>query len=335
MRVTIRELAAKCGLSISTVSKALNDYTDVNEETRRMVSDTAQRMGYRPNSIARALKTRRTFNLGVLFADESSSGLTHNYFSAVLEGFKLEAERQGYDITFINHNIGYSHMTYLQHCQYRNVDGVCIACINFAQQEVAELLGGDIPIVTIDHPIEGRSCVQSDNLGGMQALATHVIALGHTRVAYVAGRASAVTTARVNSFLTTLQRHGIEVPPEYMHQVPYHNPGPTADAVRELLALPTPPTCILMPDDYAALGGMEAIASAGLRIPQDISIAGYDGVKLMQQYSPRITTVWQDTLRIGGLAAEQLILAVEQPQTEPTIITVPSTLLAGETVAAM
>lgn len=106
MAVTIKELSARCGLSVSTVSKALNDYPDVSEETRQQVRAMAHEMGYRPNAIARSLKIGRTFNLGVLYSDDTESGFTHSYFSPVLQSFKQEAERRGYDITFITHNMG-------------------------------------------------------------------------------------------------------------------------------------------------------------------------------------------------------------------------------------
>ena len=124
-------ISDQCGLSVSTVSKALNGYDDISEETKKLVRQTAEALGYRPNAQARALKLGRSFNLGVLFADDNQSGLKHSYFSAVLDSFKVEAESRGYDITFINHNIGRSRMTYLEHCRYRGVDGACLACVDF------------------------------------------------------------------------------------------------------------------------------------------------------------------------------------------------------------
>ena len=149
----IKDIANKCGLSVSTVSKALNSYSDISSATRQRVLETAQEFGYFPSSIARALKTNRTHNIGVLFVDDARSGLKHDYFAAVLDSFKVEAEKHDYDITFINHNININNrpMTFLEHCRYRNFDGVCIACINFQQQEVTELVDSTLPVVTIDH----------------------------------------------------------------------------------------------------------------------------------------------------------------------------------------
>ena len=131
MAVTIKDLASRCGLSVSTVSKAFNNYEDISKETRELVRRVAKEMGYYPNAIARTLKTNRSYNLGVLFDDGMNSGLTHAFFMNVLNSFKVEAEKRGYDITFINHHVANSRMTYLEHCRYRNIDGVFLACANF------------------------------------------------------------------------------------------------------------------------------------------------------------------------------------------------------------
>lgn len=333
MSVTIREVSAKCGLSVSTVSKALNNYSDVSAETRRLVVRTAQEVGYHPNSLARALKTNKTYNLGVLFVDDNASGLTHNYFAAVLDSFKSEAERRGYDITFINHNIGRSSMTYLEHCRYRNVDGVCLACVDFFAPEIIDLIAADIPAVTIDHVFNNRTCILSDNLNGIRELVRFVYNMGHRRIAYIHGLRSAVTESRVTGFYRTIRELNLTVPPEYVAECAYHNPASANAAVAKILKLPTLPTCMLISDDYAALGAIEAIRAAGLKIPEDISIAGYDGIPLMQMTKPKLTTIVQNTMRIGVEAANSLIERIEQPHTAGSgIIVVEGKLLAGETV---
>ena len=104
--VSMKEISKRCNVSVATVSKALNGYTDIGEETRKFILKTAAEMGYFPNSSARALKTKRSYNLGVLFVDEALSGLTHDYFNHVLESFKREAEERGYDIT----SVSYTHL---------------------------------------------------------------------------------------------------------------------------------------------------------------------------------------------------------------------------------
>lgn len=333
MATMIKEVSAACGLSVSTVSKALNNYPDVSEETRALVRDTAAKLGYRPSAIARGLKIGRTFNLGVIYNDESGSGLTHSYFSPVLESFKNEAALRGYDITFITCHTGQDTMTYLEHCLYRNVDGVCIVCSDFSDPMVTELIERSLPVVTIDHVFHNHSCITSENRQGMTELTEHILSMGHTRVAYICGEKSDVSDVRTTSFLRTMQQHGLDVPEEYLISSLYHNPAAARAATEQLLALPERPTCVIMADDYAALGGMEAIREAGLRIPEDISIAGYDGVKLLQMCRPRLTTVCQDTASIGAAAARKLVHLIEQPRTTfEEIISIPSRLLPGETV---
>ncbi|NCB06198.1 MAG: LacI family transcriptional regulator, partial [Clostridia bacterium] len=293
MAVTIRDLSKKCGLSVSAVSKALNGYPDISEASRELVLRAAKEEGYFPNSHARALKTKRTYNLGVLFADDNESGLTHSYFSWVLEALKREAEHNGYDITFISHNIGSTRMTYLEHCQYREVDGVCVACVDFTDPQVVDLVNSTLPVVTIDHLFNNRICIQSDNRNGIRMLVEHVASLGHRQVAYIHGRKSAVTDVRVGSFYRTMQEQGLPVPDDYVSECDYSNPASAYQATKRLLALEERPSCILVSDDYAALGALEAASSAGLSVPRDLSLAGYDGIALMQMVRPRLTTIKQ------------------------------------------
>lgn len=332
----IKEIAEKCGLSVSTVSKALNSYSDISSKTRARVFKTAEECGYYPSSIARALKTNRTYNLGVLFSDEARNGLRQEYFAAVLDAFKNEAEARSYDITFVNHNIsaGGHPMSYLEHCRYRNFDGVCIACIDFQQPEVAALVRSSLPVVTIDHVFNNRTSINSANVAGMKELVEYIHGMGHRKIAYVHGQKSAVSEQRVASFCRTLKELGVRLPPEYLVEAEYRNPEAAKKSVTALLALPNRPTCIILPDDYAALGGIEAIESAGLRIPEDVSIAGYDGIPLSQMVRPRLTTLRQDTARMGREAAHRLIEQIENPLT--TIleaVTVSGELIPGESVA--
>ena len=136
--VSIKDIAQACGVSTATVSKALNNREDVNPQTRERVQETARQLGYLPNAMARALKTNKTYNIGVLMVDKADSGLTHHYFASILDSFKVAMERSGYDLTFISNQIGSQACSYLEHCRYRNVDGVLAACVDFNTQEVQD-----------------------------------------------------------------------------------------------------------------------------------------------------------------------------------------------------
>ena len=197
--VSMKDIAKACGVSVATVSKALNNQKDIGEETKTHIKNVAREMGYFPNSSARALKTNRTYNLGVLFADEAQSGLTHDFFSAILDSFKRTVEARGYDITFINSNGGGA-MSYLDHCRYRGFDGVLVACVDFRDPNVTELVESNIPLVTIDHVFNNKTSIVSDNISGMRDLLTYVYECGHRRISYIHGLDSAVTSSRLSSF---------------------------------------------------------------------------------------------------------------------------------------
>ena len=313
--VSIKDIANQCGVSVATVSKALNGHLDISEETRERVRRTASDMGYMANASARALKTNRSYNIGVLFVDERSSGLAHEYFSAVLDSLRVEAEANGYDITFINRTVARRPTTYLQHCLYRGVDGVVIASVDFHDPLVIELVESDIPVVTIDHVFNNRIAVLSDNARGMEELVRYVGGKGHRKLAFIHGERTAVTESRLVGFHRACEALGIEERGDYLIQGAFHDTRACYEATKKLLALPDRPSCIFFPDDFSYIGGLNAIAEAGLRIPEDISAVGYDGIHLAEVISPRLTTWRQSTTGLGREAAARLIELIEHPRT--------------------
>ena len=310
--ISLKDIADKCNVSVATVSKALNDHSDIGEDTKRIIRETAKRLGYHPNSSARALKTKVTANIGVLFVDEGRSGLTHDYFAKVLDSFKRVSEVSGYDITFINATS--QKMTYLEHSRYRGVDGVVIACVDFDDRAVLDLVNSELPVVTIDHVFDNRISVVSDNIGGMRSLVEYVHSLGHDRIAYIYGDDTAVTRNRVASFYNALGSFGIETDDSYTIASAYRNPKLAAKYTKQLLALKKRPTCIMYPDDYSAIGGLNAIEEAGLTVPDDISVVGYDGSYVSQIIHPKLTTYEQNTEEIGRIAAKSLIRLIRDPK---------------------
>lgn len=334
--VSMRDIAARCNVSIATVSKAMNNYSDVGEETKNLILQTAAEMGYFPNSSARTLKTKRSYNLGVLLVDEAMSGLTHDYFNHVLEGFRRKSQEKGYDITFtIGSNSGRS-MNYYEHCRYRGVDGVVAACADFYSNEMQELVRSEIPLVTIDHVFDGHIAIMSNNALGMERLVEYVFSQGHRKIAYIHGEDSTVTKTRVTSFFRTAHSLGLQIPDEYIRTAPYRNADRAAQETGFLLDLKNPPTCILYPDDYSAFGGFNEIRERGLRVPDDISMAGYDGIMAARILEPKLTTMCQDTEAIGRMAAEKLIELIESPRTAVIDrFTVDGVLFKGTSVREM
>lgn len=331
--VSMKDIALRCGVSMSTVSKALNGRVDVGAAKKEQILKVAKELGYTANSAARALKTNRTYSIGIVFTDLSNSGFMHEFFASTLNHFRMEAERRGYDITFISENMGPANTGYLQHALARGLDGVAIICADFFDPKIQELVRSNLPIISLDHAFNNRAAILSDNMRGMESLVRYVYGKGHRRIAYIHGNPTAVTENRLIGFYRACEALGLAIPNEYITECEYHEPVSCYKATKRLLALPERPTCILFSDDYSYIGGINAIYEAGLRVPEDISIVGYDGIHMAKMVSPKLTTWQQNTAELGRLAAERLIDRIEHPHTTPPKhITVQGRLLEGETV---
>lgn len=227
-------------------------------------------------------------------------------------------------------------MTTYEHCKYRNVDGVLIACTDFSNPDVYEMVNGDLPVVTIDHIFDCTMAVMSDNHSGMMSLVDYAVENGHRKLAYIQGTKSAVIEKRLAGFYKACKNHGIEINPDYMIPGSFHSPDFTYKKTIELLKMNDPPTCIFMPDDYSAIGGYNAIHDLGLRIGADVSVVGYDGINYSQLLFPKLTTYRQNTAQLGEIAAQKLVELIENPQTTfNEVINVSGELVKGETVCSI
>ena len=332
--VTIKDISKKCGVSPATVSKALNGYGDVSASTLERVRKAADELHYMPNVAARLLKTNRSYNIGVVFEDETLSGLTHDYFSKILNSAKLELEKHGYDITFIGQRVGGS--SFLEHVRYRKCDGVLIANVNFAADSVQELVRSEIPTITIDYVFDNVSSVLSDNVEGEYLLTKYLLDYGHKKIAFIHGEMTSVTSKRLSGFYRAFSEYGLEVPEGYVMEGRYHEASVSAELTKKLMELKEPPTAILYPDDFAYIGGMNQLEKMGIRIPDDVSVVGYDGINLSQVIRPRLTTYRQNTDAIGIESARKLIEIIDQGKgAVAEQIMVSGQLLEGKSVKSL
>lgn len=335
--VSLKTIAERCGVSTATVSKALNDHKDISEATRKRVRQVADELGYFPNAAARALKTNRSYNIGVLFEEEAGRGLTHEYFSGVLNGLKKQAEKLGYDITFINTCFENRKMSYYDHCRYRNFEGVAIVCADFNEPDVVELMNSELPVVTIDYVHHNCTAVTSNNIQGIEELVKYIYSQGHRKIAYIHGQeGSTVTRERLASFYRAVDELGLELPENYIRTANYLEIQGAAEQTKELLNLPNPPSCIIYPDDTSLIGGRNVIIKRGMKIPQDISVAGYDGIMMSQLLYPKLTTISQNTELIGEEAAKRLIGTIEKPKTTLVErVVIEGSLIPGQSVGVI
>jgi DNA-binding LacI/PurR family transcriptional regulator len=326
--VRLKDIAEVCGVSVATVSRALNGLTNENRERTAFICQTARDMGYYPNAAARTLKTSRSNNLGILYEDR----MNHEYFSSLFDELRREADAHGYDLTFLGQG-GFSESNYYEHARQRNLDGVIVVQADYDAAGIIRLATSSIPTVIIDHTYDGCDCVTSDNRSSMDQIVRHVYARGHRRISFIQGEKGAVSRERLAGFYKACAELGIRVPVEYVREGHFHDPAGCTAFIRELLQMDEKPTCVLCPDDYSCLGALWLLESQGLRVPADISLVGYDGIRMSQMMTPRLTTYCQDTVQIAKEVFALIIDAIENPETHiPKQITVSGMLMEGETV---
>lgn len=330
--VTMKDVAKSCGVSFSTVSKALKNSPEISIETKKNVLEIANKLGYRPNAAARTLKTNKTNTIGVIFEDTTGCGLQHEYFTQIFNSLKVEAESRGFDITFISSNLK-ENSNYYEHAKYRNVDGVAIVVTDFSRPDVIKLVESSIPTCTLDFIFDGHTAILSDNINGMKQLVEYVINCGHKKIALIHGESTSVTSKRVGSYCSVLNEKGISINPDYIVAAKYHDAIASEEATKKILELKDPPSCIIYPDDFAALGGMQVLHQNGLKIGKDISIVGYDGILISQILNPTLVTYQQNAAQLGTLLARELVNQIEKPNDFiPKVLKVEGKLLEGSSV---
>lgn len=331
--VKIKDIAERCGLSVASVSKALHGKTDINPKTVEYVKKVAKEMGYIPNSSARMLKTNHSYIIGLLFIDSTNSGLTHEYFSIIISSIRDECKKYGYDITFISNQLGKSECSYYEHAKYRNCDGVIIASADFKDPRVIEIVESEIPTITIDYDFNDHSSVNSDNIQGMKDIIKYLYEMGHRDIAFIHGELTSVTQKRIKGFYNACSEYDINVNEEFVREGRYHIPKVSGQITRELIQKKHRPTCIIYPDDYSLLGGITEIEKQGLKIPEDISVVGYDGILLSRLMRPIFTTYVQDAVEIGKKSTQKLVEIIDNPKVSlPERISILGKLQEGQTV---
>jgi len=305
--VTIKDISKVSGFSITTVSKALNNYSDISQPTKDHILKLCKEMGYVPNSQARSLKTHKSYTIGIVFEEVTNQGLQHPLFSRILESFKRAVEAKGYDILFLARNMP-NGGSYLQHSKRKQVESILVLCADFNSAELTELYQSDIPVVMIDFAAKNTTNVTSDNKEGVYQAVQHLINHNHTKIAHIYGdKNSFIGGQRKEFFEQNIQEHGLTLNEDYLKDGEFFSKEEGYQAMQELMALNNPPTAVFCASDMLAIGAINAILDAGKKVPDDFSIVGFDGIDLGQLITPRLTTIKQDAYAMGQLAADKML----------------------------
>lgn len=309
--VTIYDIAKKTGFSPPTVSKALNGTGGLSTATRNIIAQTAREMGYTPNMTARTLSTNRSHLIGVIYEDYYMlKGFKHPLFSDILNSFRKVIENAGYDLLFLSRTLGPRQMTYLEHCDYRNVDGVLILNPVPGDAEVTKLADCGRPCISANEPIPGICTVVTENVAGAREAIQYVINLGHRKIAYVSGPLRITAPAagdRLQGYRACLEENGIAFEQDRIEEGLFWHAEAGYEATKRLLERTRDFTAVFAANDTLAFGCKLALEEAGLSIPDDVSLIGFDGDDLGEYVTPRLTTMWQNSEEIGLISAQMLL----------------------------
>jgi LacI family transcriptional regulator len=330
---TSEEVARLAGVSRATVSRALNGSTRVSEDARARVHAAIAALGYEPDVIAQSLVRQRSRVIAVsLFTEEKyvplfNLGQTSRYFYlGLMENIEREAVSLGYDLLLPSNPHGKSPENYVRSLQTRRVAGCIFLDTDDARSQA--LINSSLPVVFIDRLGQGSHAtyVKSDNIDGARQAVEHLLSLGHRRIALVSGPATVlVGLERLLGYQQALAQAGIAPDPGLVRQ-PGWNIDEAYEAACALLAERRDFTAIVAGSDFMAIGIMRALAEYGLRVPEDISLTGFDDIDLCQYTAPPLTTIRQDRVAMGRGAVRRLVAMIEGTE-EATPLIIPTQLV--------
>jgi LacI family transcriptional regulator len=312
-RTTIAELARASGVSVGTVSRALNGYADVRPETRERIERLARELDYTPRAAARSLVTQRSHVIGVVLdTGEGHPDLQHPFFHEVLVGLKNQIGADGFDLLLFaseRPGNGFGPHSYLKRCLHHNVDGVVLMGVDPEDPDVQRVARSELPAVGVDVELAGPSTTYtiSDNVRGAQLAVRRFHELGHRRIATITGLLETRPGMdRLRGYRQAVQAHGLAYRDEYVAYGDFYTESGRS-AMAKLLALPEPPTAVFAASDMMALGAIRAAAEAGLSVPADLSVIGFDDIQLADHMNPPLTTLRQDKAGLGRAAGAALV----------------------------
>ncbi len=306
MRVTLKELALQAGVHPSTISRIANDDPGlrVSPETRRRIKKLLDRTGYRPDGMARGLKLRQSFVLGVLIPD-----VLNPLFAAIFRGVEDAALEQGYTVILSSTDGQPDRERDILHAlQARRIDGMVVASASLRDPSVQWLRQQGIPHVLVNRYSDLKDpFVGTDDETGARIATEHLIALGHRRIGHLAG-SDRISTAvlRRRGYQAALKGAGIEPDPQLVVEAGLIAGGGVT-ATRRLLALRNPPTAVVAVNDVAAIGAYDAVEQLGLAVPKDLAVIGYNDVPLAARLRPGLTTIRVPAVEFGRESARLLL----------------------------
>ncbi|HEU4888678.1 MAG TPA: LacI family DNA-binding transcriptional regulator [Thermoanaerobaculia bacterium] len=301
--VTIRDVAAKAGVSVATVSRVFNRKGPIREDTIRRVMDVAGELQYVPHAGARSLSTRSTRTIGVVLPD-----LHGEFFSEVIRGIDLAARQHGYHLLLSGSHSDREEMRAVVQAVRGLVDGLIVMSPDLEPSALLADLPSGIDVVMLNSRVEGRTSITVDNSGGARDVVRHLHALGHKHIAFIAGPPhNADAEQRRRGFRTETRAAGTVTAelPGFFTEESGHEAG------QQILSLRPRPTAVFAANDSMAIGALSAFREAGLHVPEDMALVGFDDIPIARFLTPPLTTVRVEIAELGRRAVSHVVGALE------------------------
>jgi LacI family transcriptional regulator len=334
---TIHDIAIACGVSAATVSYVLNDKHIVREETRRRVLRAVRDLQYRPSAVARGLTGKHMDTLGVVFTTDRASPISHPYFAPILDGIMRVALREGQNTTLFTGHLWKDAASSLPILRDGRCDGLLLIAPLIGSDIVPALAEAGVPFVLINefHGDSRVACVTVDDVAVGHAMTTYLIAQGHRRIAMICGDSKIhCVSLRLEGYRRALEEHGIAFDDRLVFPGEFFEPT-IAMRVDAILGIPRNerPTALFCSNDEMALLTMHDLVARGVRVPEEMSIAGVDDVAAAAESDPPLTTIRQPLHEIGARATEILMSMLRGEKEVSRRLTLPTELIARSSVA--
>lgn len=302
---TIKDVARLAGVSITTVSHVINETRYVSDGTKEKVHDAMNKLNYRPNILARSLRSGETKTIGLIVPDSANL-----FFAEIAKTIEDVGFSHGYNVVLCNSgNNLEKERAYIKTLINKQVDGVIFISSGGTPADVQDLIEAEIPTVIVDRDIKAElvDVVLTDNEHGGYVATQHLIELGHTRIACITGpQQLPPSIRRMEGYKRALQEANLPIEPTYILEGHFQFQD-GFEGAEQLLTSSKPPSAIFASNDMMAMGVLNAAYRRGLRVPEDLAIVGFDDIQMARAIFPTLTTISQPTSRVGETAADLLL----------------------------
>jgi len=335
---TIRELADQAGVPVTTVTRILGGDAGVDVETRERVLKLVRELEVTSDISTAVVTDMPSQVIGVILDTSGHVDLRHPVFGDVLDGLKEVITEGGYDMLFFTGGTSAGSIRtydYLERCRRHHVDGMILMGVGRSFPEIQKLVRSEVPCIGVDLDLTGplTGFVISDNVEGAKLAVKHLHELGRRKIATITGMTySRPGRDRLTGYREQIEKLGLSKNSKYIQNGDFYEPSGFT-AMESLLALKNRPDAVFCASDMMAVGAIGAVKAAGLKVPEDIAIIGFDDAPFAAAFDPAISTIRQDKVGLGRAAGEQLMTLIDDPKATPPKLMLPVELVVRESTA--